>query len=124
MACRGLPHRQRLWGMVLGAGVAVVTTMGYSGFLIGPALIGFTVANGATRSAGNSSRERSGGGIWCASSSAVVSNCVLTGNSANNAGGGMYSGTLTRSARLDKVVIVMPLVGRYATSTSSPAAGA
>ena len=24
MACRGLPHRQRLWGMVLGAGVAVV----------------------------------------------------------------------------------------------------
>ena len=25
-----------------GAGVAVVTTMGYSGFLIGPALIGFT----------------------------------------------------------------------------------
>ena len=24
MACRGLPHRQRVWGMVLGAGVAVV----------------------------------------------------------------------------------------------------
>ena len=23
LACRGLPHRQRLWGMVLGAGVAV-----------------------------------------------------------------------------------------------------
>jgi YjbE family integral membrane protein len=23
MACRGLPHRQRIWGMVLGAGVAV-----------------------------------------------------------------------------------------------------
>ena len=23
MACRGLPHRQRVWGMVLGAGVAV-----------------------------------------------------------------------------------------------------
>lgn len=23
MACRGLPHRQRLWGMILGAGVAV-----------------------------------------------------------------------------------------------------
>jgi YjbE family integral membrane protein len=24
MACRGLPHRQRMWGMILGAGVAVV----------------------------------------------------------------------------------------------------
>src|SRR5215475_12800741 len=24
MACRGLPRRQRLWGMILGAGVAVV----------------------------------------------------------------------------------------------------
>src|SRR4051812_30550712 len=24
MACRGLPHRQRVWGMILGAGVAVV----------------------------------------------------------------------------------------------------
>jgi YjbE family integral membrane protein len=24
MACRGLPHRQRVWGMVLGAGVAVL----------------------------------------------------------------------------------------------------
>src|SRR6267154_6153843 len=24
MACRSLPHRQRLWGMILGAGVAVV----------------------------------------------------------------------------------------------------
>ena len=23
MACRGLPHRQRIWGMILGAGVAV-----------------------------------------------------------------------------------------------------
>ena len=23
MACRGLPHRQRVWGMILGAGVAV-----------------------------------------------------------------------------------------------------
>lgn len=24
MACRGLPHRQRMWGMILGAGVAVI----------------------------------------------------------------------------------------------------
>ncbi len=26
MACRGLPHRQRVWGMVLGAGVACASS--------------------------------------------------------------------------------------------------
>jgi len=31
MACRGLPHRQRLWGMVLGAGVAVVLRILFTG---------------------------------------------------------------------------------------------
>src|ERR1700687_5039475 len=31
MACRGLPHRQRLWGMVLGPGVAVVLRIIFTG---------------------------------------------------------------------------------------------
>jgi YjbE family integral membrane protein len=31
MACRGLPHRQRLWGMILGAGVAVVLRIIFTG---------------------------------------------------------------------------------------------
>src|SRR5260370_37040828 len=31
MACRGLPHRQRLWGMILGAGVAVVLRIVFTG---------------------------------------------------------------------------------------------
>jgi YjbE family integral membrane protein len=31
MACRGLPHRQRLWGMVLGAGVAVLLRILFTG---------------------------------------------------------------------------------------------
>ena len=31
MACRGLPHRQRLWGMTLGAGVAVVLRIIFTG---------------------------------------------------------------------------------------------
>ena len=31
MACRSLPHRQRLWGMILGAGVAVVLRIIFTG---------------------------------------------------------------------------------------------
>src|SRR5665647_1684701 len=31
MACRGLPHRQRVWGMVLGAGVAVGLRIVFTG---------------------------------------------------------------------------------------------
>jgi YjbE family integral membrane protein len=31
MACRGLPHKQRVWGMVLGAGVAVVLRIVFTG---------------------------------------------------------------------------------------------
>jgi len=33
MACRGLPHRQRLWGMVLGAGVAVALRIVFTGIV-------------------------------------------------------------------------------------------
>jgi YjbE family integral membrane protein len=33
LACRGLPRRQRLWGMVLGAGVAVVLRILFTGFV-------------------------------------------------------------------------------------------
>ena len=51
------------------------------------ALIGFTLTNGAT---GLSSF---GGGAWCQSASAVLSNCVLTGNTAIF-GGGAYGGTI------------------------------
>jgi hypothetical protein len=62
----------------------------------GAALIGFTLTNGATRGhpGGDNVRERSGGGIWCESTNAAVSNCVLTGNSAYSYGGGAYNGTL------------------------------
>src|SRR5437899_1367573 len=31
MACRGLPHNKRLWGMVLGAGVAVILRIVFTG---------------------------------------------------------------------------------------------
>ena len=67
-------------------------------------LIGFTVMNGATlvtvtndetRPGTDPGHEGSGGGLWCESSSAVVSNCVVTSNWACvYGGGGVYGGTL------------------------------
>ncbi len=53
-------------------------------------LSGFTVTNGATLASGSEDNVCSGGGIWAVSYSAVVTNCVITGNSAACYGGGMY----------------------------------
>jgi hypothetical protein len=57
----------------------------------GAALTGFTVTNGAW--------VQQGGGIYCHSVAAVVSNCVVIGNTtspylAGTVGGGVYQGTL------------------------------
>jgi len=60
----------------------------------GAFLAGFTLTGGATRGSGDARADQSGGGVWCQSASAVVSNCVLIGNAATNQGGGSYQGTL------------------------------
>ena len=60
----------------------------------GAALIGFTVKSGGSRNTGDWFNEQSGGGVWCQSTNAVVSNCILTLNYAYGGGGGVVSGTL------------------------------
>src|SRR5207247_1660872 len=63
----------------------------------GASLSGFTLTNGATRAVVvdyQAYYESGGGGVWCESTSSLVSNCVLTGNSAYHGGGGAYQGTV------------------------------
>src|SRR5689334_10055900 len=59
----------------------------------GAVLSGFTVTNGSGRLHGASSPEVDGGGLWCESRDATVTNCVITGNRTWGQGGGTYSGT-------------------------------
>jgi parallel beta-helix repeat protein len=60
----------------------------------GAVLSGFTLTDGATQTTGSNYRQYSGGGVLCESLSEVVSNCVLSGNSASYYGGGACNGTL------------------------------
>src|SRR5262249_26051527 len=62
----------------------------------GATLSGFTLTRGGTRAAGDYNLEQSGGGVWCEADSAVVTNCVISGNSASY-GAGATSGTLNNS---------------------------
>ncbi len=54
----------------------------------GATLSGFTLTAGGTQSADR------GGGVLCAATNAIVTNCVISGNLAGAGGGGIYSGTV------------------------------
>ena len=56
-------------------------------------LIGFTLTNGAARSAGDLFKERSGGGAWCEATNCLLVNCLFTSNTVTVCGGGVFSGT-------------------------------
>ena len=58
-------------------------------------LIGFTLADGSTMRTNESAvtYDGYGGGIYAVNSSAIISNCVITGNAATRGGGGAYRGT-------------------------------
>jgi hypothetical protein len=60
----------------------------------GAVLSGFTLTNGATQISGDQFKQMCGGAVYCEPGGAVVTNCVLTGNSATSQGGGACFGTL------------------------------
>jgi len=65
----------------------------------GAVLNGFTLTNGATLyPVSNYDPQASGGGIFCQSNSAVVTNCTLNGNAAAQFSGGADGGTLYNCA--------------------------
>jgi len=55
-------------------------------------LIGFTVRNGSTLM--NYDNRGYGGGVYCDGADALITNCILLGNNAYDAGGGEYYGTV------------------------------
>ena len=63
----------------------------------GASLSGFTLTNGGTRTEGDWAQEQSGGAVLCESTNALVSNCIVIGNSAFQ-GGGVAGGTLNHCA--------------------------
>lgn len=60
----------------------------------GATLKGFTLTAGATRTYGNQVTLLSGGAVWCASSNALVAECIIATNQCAGLGSGAYQGTL------------------------------
>jgi len=65
--------------------------------------LGFTVTNGQADPIYSETdpENQQGGGIWCESTSAFVSNCVVVACSVGENGGGVFSGTLDHCTLLD-----------------------
>jgi hypothetical protein len=64
----------------------------------GASLFGFTLTNGATLITNGDYNLAYGGGLYCESTSELVSNCVLACNAANWFEGGSYRGRLSHCA--------------------------
>lgn len=76
-------------------------------------LSGFTITNGSTlAAASNPTSVLCGGGVYCETTNAIVTNCVLTGNSSVSqtsqnfgvGGGGIYQGTLNNCILSNNVI--------------------
>src|ERR1035437_1222876 len=83
---------------ILGPGATNGTTAVRCAWLTnGASLIGFTLTAGATRTAGDLVGLESGGAVWCASTNAIVGNCVIASNTAAYYGSAVYQGTVQNS---------------------------
>ena len=60
----------------------------------GTVLNGFTVKSGGTRNTGSFFLEQIGGGIFCESLDARITNCIITGNHSYGNAAGVFRGTL------------------------------
>jgi hypothetical protein len=77
----------------------------------GAVLSGFTLRGGGTRSlTGSPNSSMNGGGVWGASTNAVVFNCLVVTNRASYQGGGAYQVTLNNCT----------LAGNHADSSGPP----
>ena len=89
-------------------------------------LDGFTVANGATLALGTETNQLSGGGVFCESTNAMLTNCWLTGNlclSQYNFGSGTGGGAIYQGL-LNNCVISNNMVSTNRLSDSVPGGGA
>ena len=126
---------------VNGAAVTIIQGFGVSGptavrcvyLASGATLAGFTLTNGATTGR-DIFYTGIGGGVWCESRTAVVSNCVLVGNTATSYGGGAGFGTLINCTVVGNqaresggaetaTLIGCVLTGNYAASSAGAAYG-
>src|ERR1700690_3870193 len=74
--------------VIQGTGATNGTKAGRGAWLTNnAALVGFTLQGGATRKIGDTTSLESGGGAWCASSNAIVANCIIISNTAYWYGG-------------------------------------
>ena len=96
----------------------------------GAVLSGFTLTSGATQTSGDLYNQQSGGGAWCESTNAVMTNCVISGNSAYYDGGGIFVGTLNNctltgnSAYVGGGAVVVTLNNCALTGNSANTGGA
>src|SRR6478736_6267629 len=104
-----------------------VTTIGGAAAMRGVYLANRTVLSGFTLTNGIVSEN--GGGAWCESTNAVLTNCIIAGNSVSGNGGGVFNGTLNactlvgntatgdgggaESARLNNCVLITNVAGNY-----------
>lgn len=79
------------------------------------ALVGFTLTRGATRSSGDLGTLEAGGGVWCASSNASVSGCMIVSNAAYFRGGGAFQGNLS-ACFISSNSVTTPLGGAAASA--------